>query len=170
MEKEIKFTDILKDEEIPQLTIFQGVAGMSEYLLKQIDQECGDVSFSVRYAQLIMFASTCDANFSDQEIEQYKIYCKDYLLITNSQMSFDKVFAASVALLNYSDVFISSLKLFKKYFSKGVLKNIAIQMYNIAGADGIEIREQTILQFIVLYWFGYYHDDEIDAVFKSLGL
>lgn len=165
--EETTLKDIINDPEVESIDFAEAIAQLSEEQVNDFDTECGTVDSIVRYTQLLVFPSGGDAEISTEEENEVKTLIKNFLQKKEIPMDVEEIYESAIEFACVDDVFLDTLKIFGRYFSKGVLKSIAIDMYKVAAADGIKEDEEEFLKLIVCYWYGMMSDEELDEYFST---
>lgn len=160
--KNASLQEIFNTDNVEQVSVSVAYLCFSDFVKDMVDTACGRVPFAVRYTQLLMLPSFCDEELSEQEKEAIKTEVQDFLTTGGYEITVNDIYLKALRTMGQGDTFKNSVKLFKKYFSMNVLKNIAILMHNIAAADGLSKGEEDVIKVILFYWYDTISDEELD--------
>lgn len=169
--KNTTLAEIIATDDVELVSFAQAIINLSDKQADEIDAECGDVDVAVRWAQLVMFPSACDGEVSEREskyiVKQIKEFIKEAKLEEGYEP--EDIVTNAIEVACDDNVFLNTLKIFKKFFPLGALKNISILQTKAAGHDDLAEEEGEMVRIILLYWYGVFTDDEIEEMFTDEG-
>ncbi|MBQ9394308.1 MAG: hypothetical protein IJU23_02180, partial [Proteobacteria bacterium] len=148
------------DDESVLTELNDEFAQMDDEQWQAFNEAMGKYDLPYRLGALFAIACVMDDEISDEEREASIEHLKNILKIFNYKMDAEKVFNRCIKLASKDDFLEETVAILGEYLSPGALATIAKNMYEIAGADGLDQEEEEFIDSLVGAWLD--TDEELE--------
>ena len=149
------------DDESVLVDLNDEFSNMSDEDWEEFNNALGKYDLPYRLGALFAVACAMDDEISDEETEAAIAHLKRILKIFNYDMSAKRVYSRCLKLATKENFLEETVEILGQYLSPGALCTIAKNMYEIAGADGLDSEEEEFIDALVGAWLDC--DEELEC-------
>lgn len=147
MTKDKELLHLMRVDGIDTCTITAGLEMLDDGQLKDLNNECGKISFYDRLACIYLMACNQDGLVADEELDNVKALVGFVFSRAEVDLDVDQTISRARKFMKTADAFLldGTVSVFRKYLSKEMLKGIINDCYYMCDADGMDERESVFL-------------------------